>query len=86
MSTNCSVAGSPIYQSCDCSIPLWLCAFANVSGYCSTVLWFLVLVPQVWRNFRHRSVEGISVGWAIANFTAALNNSFFVFKSGTMPW
>ncbi|KAI6193387.1 hypothetical protein M3Y96_01012500 [Aphelenchoides besseyi] len=45
-----------------------------------------VLVPQVWRNFRHRTVVGISCGWAIANFTAALNNTFFVIKSGNMPW
>ncbi|KAI6185171.1 hypothetical protein M3Y99_01953400 [Aphelenchoides fujianensis] len=86
MTTNCSVHDSPVLQNCDCELPLFLCAFANVCGYCSTVLWFVVLVPQVVRNFRKRTVEGQSAAWAIANFTAALNNAFFVFKAGSMPW
>ncbi|CAJ0943629.1 unnamed protein product, partial [Mesorhabditis belari] len=85
-SDSCSVDGNPIYQSCDCDIPRFFCALANISGYCSTVAWFLVLLPQVIRNFRHRTVQGISLGWAILNFTAAFNNAFFVFKFGGMPW
>ncbi|KAI6195968.1 hypothetical protein M3Y94_01052500 [Aphelenchoides besseyi] len=84
--TNCSARDSAIFVSCDCGLPLFFCAFANISGYCSLVLWLFVLIPQVWRNFRHRTVVGISCGWAIANFTAAFNNTFFVIKSGNMPW
>uniref|UniRef100_A0A914PD19 Uncharacterized protein n=1 Tax=Panagrolaimus davidi TaxID=227884 RepID=A0A914PD19_9BILA len=83
---SCSIEGNAIYQSCDCNLPQWICAFANISGYCSTVAWFLVLLPQVIRNFRYRTVQGISLGWAILNFTAAFNNAFFVFKYGNMPW
>jgi uncharacterized protein with PQ loop repeat len=86
MSTNCSVVDSPIYQSCDCHLPLAFCALANVSGYALNVLWLFVLVPQVWRNFRHSSVQGVSPAWAILNFTATLNNTFFVFKVGNLPW
>ena len=59
---------------------------ANISGYVSTVAWFLVLLPQVIRNFRHKTVQGLSLGWAILNFTAAFNNAFFVFKLGKLPW
>ncbi|KAI6170307.1 hypothetical protein M3Y98_01226000 [Aphelenchoides besseyi] len=83
--TTCSTRDSAIFVSCNCDLPLFFCAFANITGYCSLVLWLFVLVPQVWRNFRHRTVVGISCGWAIANFTAALNNTFFVIKSGNMP-
>ncbi|KAI6185158.1 hypothetical protein M3Y99_01954200 [Aphelenchoides fujianensis] len=86
MTTNCSVPHSPVYQNCNCALPLLLCAIVNSGGYCLTVLWFIVLLPQIVRNFRKFTVEGQSVAYAIANFTAALNNAFFVFKSGTMPW
>lgn len=86
MSTNCSDESSAIFVRCDCDIPKFFCGLANVSGYCSTVIWFLVLVPQVFRNFRHSTVEGVSPAWAIANFTASLNNAFFIFILGNMPW
>uniref|UniRef100_A0A914XUU8 Uncharacterized protein n=1 Tax=Panagrolaimus superbus TaxID=310955 RepID=A0A914XUU8_9BILA len=57
---SCSIKGNPIYQSCDCNIPQWLCAFANISGYCSTVAWFLVLLPQIFLNIKRRSTYGIA--------------------------
>ena len=34
-------------KRCDCDLPFWLCPAANVAGLCSTVVWFLVLIPQV---------------------------------------
>jgi hypothetical protein len=82
----CTDPSSAIYIRCDCQLPMFMCAFANICGYASTVVWFIVLLPQVLRCWRYRSVDGISPAWAILNFTAALNNAFFVFKMGNMPW
>lgn len=59
--------------------------FANICGLCSTALWFIVLLPQVWKNFRRKSVRGLSVLWATANFTASLINIFFVFIYVSIP-
>ena len=56
------------------------CAVGNISGFFSAALWFLVLVPQIVKNFRRRSVVGLSFLWAAANFTASLINLFFVFS------
>lgn len=72
-------------SNCDLHWPSEVCEFANVCGLISTSVWFLVLLPQLYRNFRWRTVEGLSLGWALANFTAAMNNVFFVFKLGTLP-
>src|SRR4051812_42612805 len=76
-----------LHQNCypDTLLPLEICLFGNLCGYASSAIWFVVLLPQVIRNFRHRSVEGLSVLWAISNFTAALNNSFFCFLTPRMP-
>ncbi|CAC5406134.1 unnamed protein product [Mytilus coruscus] len=52
---------------------------------CSTTLWFIVLLPQVWKNFRRKSVRGLSVLWATSNFTASLINLFFVFIYAKIP-
>jgi hypothetical protein len=37
----------------------------------------------LWHSYRLRSVAGLSLPWAIMNFTAAFNNVFFVFKLPT---
>lgn len=86
MAEICTVNGSAIFVRCDCNLPQFFCGLANISGYCSTVIWFIILVPQLVRNVRHSSVRGISPAWAICNFSAAMNNAFFVFKTSHMPW
>ena len=60
--------------------PLWVCMMANIAGLISTALWFIVLLPQVLKNFYRRSVSGLSFLWAVANFTASLVNLFFAFS------
>ncbi len=60
--------------------PLWECVGANIAGLCSTVLWFIVLLPQILKNFYRRSVSGLSFLWAVANFTASLVNLFYVYS------
>lgn len=74
-----------LLKNCRNDWPHEVCEFANVCGLISTAIWFLVLLPQVLRNFVHKSVEGLSLGWAIINFTAALNNLFFVYFYGNLP-
>ena len=56
------------------------CYAANIAGLMSTALWFIVLFPQVLKNWYHRSVKGLSFLWAVANFTASLVNLFFAFS------
>lgn len=69
-----------LYDNCRKSWPKAVCAFANVCGDISCIIWFGVLVPQIWKNWKRRSVEGLSVLWATANFTASLVNCFFAFS------
>lgn len=78
-------SGSIIEQNCRENWPKWTCLFANICGLCSTTLWFFVLLPQVWKNFHRKSVRGLSVLWASANFTASLINLFFVFIYASIP-
>ena len=67
-------------QNCWPHWPQWECYGANVAGLISTGLWFIVLMPQVVKNWYRRSVAGLSFLWAVANFTASLVNLFFVFS------
>ena len=71
-----------LYDNCRKTWANWkaICGFANVCGYISCTLWFVVLVPQIWKNWKRRSVEGLSILWATANFTASLVNCFFAFS------
>lgn len=76
------LASDPIQaldQNCDPSLSQSVCVGANVLGLASTALWFIVLVPQIVKNFWRRSVAGLSFLWALANFTASLVNLFFAF-------
>ena len=83
---NSSADDSNILQkNCRPGWPLWTCNFGNICGLTSTTLWFLVLLPQVWKNFRRKSVVGLSVLWATANFSASLINLFFVFLYAKIP-
>ena len=67
-------------QNCNRSLPESLCVLGNIAGMLSTAIWFMVLVPQLIRNHQRRSVEGLNVMWAIANFSASLCNIFFCFR------
>ena len=66
-------------QNCWADWPQWECYGANIAGLVSAGLWFIVLVPQVLKNWWRRSVVGLSFLWAVANFTASLVNLFFAF-------
>ena len=69
-----------LYNNCRESWPKAVCGFANVCGDISCIIWFFVLVPQIWKNWKRRSVEGLSILWATANFTASVVNCFFAFS------
>lgn len=66
--------------NCWPDFPGWECYAANAAGLVSTALWFIVLFPQVLKNWYRRSVKGLSFLWAVANFTASLVNLFFAFS------
>ncbi|KAF9932438.1 hypothetical protein BGZ67_004727 [Mortierella alpina] len=65
-------------ENCDPALPAWLCVFANTCGYVSNVVWFLVLLPQLLKNYWRRSTSGLSFIWASCNFCASLINLFFI--------
>lgn len=67
-------------KNCRPDFPQWECYAANVAGLMSTALWFIVLFPQVLKNWYRKSVKGLSFLWAVANFTASLVNLFFAFS------
>ncbi|KAF9151611.1 hypothetical protein BG015_006439 [Linnemannia schmuckeri] len=68
----------PLQQNCDPNLPTALCILANTCGYISNAIWFLVLLPQLIKNFRRQSTTGLSFIWASCNFTASLINLFFI--------
>ena len=69
-----------LYENCRKTWPKTWCAFANVCGYISCAIWLFVLFPQICKNRKRGSVEGLSILWATANFTASLANVFFAFS------
>ena len=69
-----------LYENCRKTWPKAWCAFANVCGYISCSIWLFVLFPQIRKNRKRGSVEGLSILWATANFTASLANVFFAFS------
>ncbi|KAG0288354.1 hypothetical protein BGZ96_007858 [Linnemannia gamsii] len=77
--------GGPLLQNCDPNLPKALCILANTCGYISNAIWFLVLLPQLIKNFRRRSTTGLSFIWASCNFTASLINLFFILDI-QVPW
>lgn len=74
-----------LYSNCRESWPEEICLVGNVFGLINAVFFFIVFLPQIYRNFRHKTVQGLSLYWIIANFTAALMNLFFTFKWGALP-
>lgn len=69
---------SILYHNCRESWPSEICAVGNVCGLIQVAFGFVVFLPQVYRNFRHKSVEGLSVCWLVAFFTADIINLFFI--------
>lgn len=57
------------------------CTVGNVSGYISSCVWFFVLLPQIYWNFKRQTTEGLSLTWALSNFVASLINCFFAFRA-----
>ncbi|KAF9898881.1 hypothetical protein BX616_003491, partial [Lobosporangium transversale] len=67
-----------LQANCDDRLPIWLCVAANVCGYVSNTIWFIVLLPQIIKNYRRKSTAGLSFIWASCNFCASLINLFFI--------
>jgi len=53
---------------------------ANVLGWVSTVAWDASFLPQIWHNFRRRSVEGLSFDFQTFNFLGF--GLYFLFNAG----
>lgn len=66
---------------CDNTIPAYLCTIGNISGWISSSIWFIVLFPQIIKNYKEKTVHDISLMWAILNFSASYVNLFFVFQN-----
>ncbi|EDO44625.1 predicted protein [Nematostella vectensis] len=67
------------YESCRAGVSATSCNFAVFCTYTDATLWCFVLLPQIHKNFREKSVDGLSVLWSTAFFTASIVNSFYVF-------
>lgn len=67
-------------NNCNLSFPSWVCFIGTTSGYISSVIWLVVLLPQLLLNWKRKSVVGLSLVWAIFNLTASIFNLFFVFR------
>jgi hypothetical protein len=67
-------------KNCLLEIPLIFCYIGNICGYISTIIWFIVLVPQIYKNYCRKTTFGISLFWIYMNFTASLCNIFFAFR------
>jgi len=72
--------GITFESNCLETIPKEFCIIGNAAGYLSNLIWFLVLFPQIVMNYKRKSVEGLSLPWAIANFTASECNLFFILR------
>ncbi|XP_074646926.1 uncharacterized protein LOC141902895 [Tubulanus polymorphus] len=74
-----------LVENCRSDWPVGLCVCFNLCGLTSTAIWFLVILPQLYKNYRHKSVAGLSLAWATMDVTASLLNMCFVYGSGRDP-
>lgn len=74
-----------MFKNCDGDFPNTFCYIGNLSGWISSFIWFVVLFPQIIKNYRRKSVKGISNLWASMNFFASLINVIFIYSSDSMP-
>jgi len=72
-------------KNCDSELPEAFCYFGNVCGFLSSLIWFIVLFPQIVLNYKRKSVKGISNLWASMNFFASLINIIFIYSIQNMP-
>lgn len=70
-----------LIDRCDDSLDRIFCIIGNICGWLSSFIWFIVLFPQIYKNYKEKSIEGISFVWAIMNFSASFINVFFVFQN-----
>lgn len=75
-----------MFKNCDEDFSDSFCYFGNLSGWISSIVWFIVLFPQIIKNYKRKSVKGISNLWAAMNFFASLINVIFIYSSGSMPF
>lgn len=60
------------YVNCREDIDEIYCKLGNISAVISSTCWFIILIPQIYINFKFKSTDGLSLYWAIANFSASL--------------
>lgn len=68
-------------ERCDQTLPDFFCFVGNLSGWISSFIWLIVLFPQVIKNWKNKSVEGVSLLWALLNFSASYVNIFFIYHN-----
>lgn len=74
-----------IFKNRDEELPAFLCYIGNICGFISSFIWFIVLLPQIYKNYIRKKVDGISNAWATMNFFASLINTIFIFSSENIP-
>ena len=67
-------------RSCEADIQTGVCEFAAVCEFLAAAAFVAALVPQLHKNSYLKSVEGLSVLWVSALFTATLLNCFYYFE------
>jgi len=50
-------------QSLGTCLPSYLAFFSTAAGVLSIVSWLFAQIPQIWKNYRRGSVEGLSLGF-----------------------
>jgi hypothetical protein len=69
-----------IQESCVEGWDVWVCSVGNLSGLGSSFIWSINMLPQIWKNHKRKSVDGLSFRWACANVIASLLNLNFVLR------
>lgn len=44
-------------------LPSYMSLFSTAAGIVSIISWLFAQMPQIWKNYRRRSVEGLSLGF-----------------------
>ncbi len=57
-----------------------ICTIGNCAGLCSSFLWSICIIPQIYKNYKRGSTKGLSLRWAVANVCAALMNLNFALR------
>jgi hypothetical protein len=57
-----------------------ICLAGNVLDFCATILWFIVLIPQLLYNFNRKSIDGLNIITAWIFYCISLLRTLWTFR------